>query len=67
MEHLMGPLTGMMKALEMPDVTPALKQTVIDGVLKEAGGHSVERLAQEENDVLLGLLALRAKAGKILP
>lgn len=67
MEHLMGPLQGMMKDLQMPDITPALKQTVIDCVLKEANGKSVEQLASEENDVMLGLLALRAKAGSTLP
>ena len=56
-----------MKKLEMPDVTPALMQTVIDGVLKEADGQSVEQLAQAENQVVLELLALRAKAAKTLP
>ena len=64
MEHLMPPLEGLMKGLQMPDITPALKQTVIDGVLKEARGQSVEQLANEENDVMLGALALRAEAGK---
>ena len=67
MEHLMGPLQGMMQDLKMPDITPALKQTVIDGVLKEARGQSVEQLANAENDVMLGALALRAKASSILP
>ena len=67
MEQLMGELESLMKMLEMPDVTPALKQAVIDGVLKEADGHSVEQLTAEENDVLLGLLAFRAKAGRTLP
>jgi hypothetical protein len=67
MDHLMGSLQGMMKDLQMPDITPALKQTVIDGVLKEARGHSVEQLANEENNVMLGLLALRANAGNTLP
>jgi carnitine 3-dehydrogenase len=56
-----------MKALEMPNVTPALKQTVVDGVLMEAGGRSVEQLAEAENDVLLGLLARRAKFASTLP
>ena len=51
----------------MPDITPALKQTVIDGVLKEARGQSVEQLANEENEVMLGALALRARAGKNIP
>src|SRR5262245_49589227 len=67
MEHLMPPLEGMMKALEMPNVTPALKQTVIDGVVKEAGDRSVEQLAEAENDVLLGLLARRTKFASTLP
>ena len=61
MEHLMGPLTGLMKGIGDPDVTPELKQTIIDGVLQEAGGRSVEQLAQEENEVLVALLKLRAK------
>jgi 3-hydroxyacyl-CoA dehydrogenase len=59
MEHLMAPLEGLMKAVGTPDVTPALKQQVVDAVLKEAGGRSVDQLANEENDVLTGLLALR--------
>jgi len=56
-----------MKKLEMPEITPALEQTVIDGVLKEANGQSVEQLAQAENRVVLELLALRAKEGRTLP
>jgi carnitine 3-dehydrogenase len=67
MEHLMEPLTGLMKNLQMPDVTAALKQTVVDGVLRDAGKHSVDELAQAENEVLLSLIALRAKASKTLP
>lgn len=64
MEHLMGPLEAMMKTLGTPDVTPALKQQVVDAVLEEAGKLSVEQLAREENEVLVGLLALRAEAGR---
>jgi len=60
MAHLMDPLQGMMKALGTPNITPELKQTVIDGVVREAAGRSVEELAQEENKVLIGLLKLRA-------
>src|SRR5579863_5928680 len=56
-----------MKKLEMPDVTPELMQTVIDGVLKEANGQSVEQLAEAENKLVLELLVLRAKAGRTLP
>ncbi len=64
MEHLMDPLAGMIKSLGTPDVTPELKQTIIEGVLQEAGNHSVEQLAQAENEVLIGLLRLRAQQAK---
>ena len=67
MDHLMDTLTSLMKGLQMPDVTPALKQTIVDGVLKEAGERSVDELAEKENEVLLSLVALRAKASKTLP
>ena len=60
MDHLMDPLAGMMKALGTPNITPELKQTVIDGVLREAAGRSVDQLAHDENGVLIGLLKLRA-------
>ena len=62
MEHLMDPLAAMMKTLGTPEITPQLKQTVVDAVLKEAGGRSVEQLAREENSVLTGLLKLRSAA-----
>jgi len=59
-----GVFTGLqpvMNALGNPDVNDALKQKVIDGVLQEAGNHSVAQLAQGENEVLLELLRSRAK------
>jgi hypothetical protein len=33
---------------------------VIDGVTREAAGHAVEDLAQNENRIIIGLLKLRA-------
>src|SRR5216117_3665426 len=59
MEHLMDPLAGMIKVLGTPDITPELKQTIVEGVLQEAGGRSLEQLANQENELLLGLLRLR--------
>lgn len=67
MEHLMDPLQGMMKALGTPNITPELKQTVIDGVMREAAGRSVEQLAQDENRVMIGLLKLRANGAGTSP
>ena len=48
-----------MKALGTPNITPELKQKVVDGVMREAGDKSVDQLAQDENRVLIGLLKLR--------
>jgi 3-hydroxyacyl-CoA dehydrogenase len=61
MEHLMDPLAEMFKTLGNPEVTAQLKQTIADGVFKEAANRSVEQLAQQENETLLGLLRLRAQ------
>jgi 3-hydroxyacyl-CoA dehydrogenase len=60
MEQLMDPLVAMMQTLGNPSVTPELKQTIIDGVMREAGGRPVEELARTENEVIIGLLQLRA-------
>src|SRR5262249_13654444 len=62
MDHLMDPLTGMMKALGTPDITPELKNTIAEGVLREAGNHSLEQLVQDENKVLVELIRLRTLA-----
>jgi 3-hydroxyacyl-CoA dehydrogenase len=63
-EHLLPVMSsGLWPALGSPTVTPELKQTLIDGVLQEAGKSSVEQLAAAENEVLLGLLRLRAEHG----
>jgi carnitine 3-dehydrogenase len=63
MDHLMDPLTAMIKTLGTPDVTPELKQTIVAGVMREAGNRTVDELAEEENRQLLGLLSVRAKIG----
>src|ERR1700752_253033 len=59
MEQLMDPLAASMKALGNPEVTDELKQTIVDGVMREAAGRSVDELAQHENKVIIGLLKLR--------
>jgi 3-hydroxyacyl-CoA dehydrogenase len=60
MEQLMDPLVAMMQTLGNPSVTPELKQTIVDGVMREAAGRPVDELAREENEVIIGLLRLRA-------
>jgi len=66
MDHLMDPMAGLIKTLGTPDVTPELKKTITDGVLQEAANRSVEQLAQDENELLVGLIRLRAHQGKEL-
>jgi 3-hydroxyacyl-CoA dehydrogenase len=61
MEHLMDPLVAMFKVLGNPEMTPDLKRKITEGVLQETANRSVEQLAREENEMLLGLLRLRAQ------
>jgi hypothetical protein len=63
MEQLMDRMAAMMKNLGNPEITAELKQTITEGVLREAGSRSVKQLAQEENEMLFGL-RLRAGVGQ---
>ena len=63
-EHLDGPMSACWKQLGNPELTPKLKQTIIDGVLREIESHSVAQLGRERDELLLGLLRLRAKYSK---
>jgi carnitine 3-dehydrogenase len=65
MEQLMDPLAAMMQTLGNPQVTPELKQTIVDGVMREAAGRPVEELAREENEVIIRLLRLRATSASV--
>jgi carnitine 3-dehydrogenase len=60
-EGVFAGLTPLLSALGNPQVTPELKEKVTEGVLAEAGDRSVEQLAKDENERLVGLLALRAQ------
>jgi carnitine 3-dehydrogenase len=60
-EGVFAGLTPLLSALGNPQITPELKQKVTEGVLAEAGDRSVEQLAKDENERLVGLLALRAR------
>ena len=61
MEHVADPMTTWWKDLGNPELTSKLKQTIIAGALQEAGDRSVEQLARERDEVLLGLIHLRRK------
>jgi 3-hydroxyacyl-CoA dehydrogenase len=62
MEHLAGPMASWWKDLgTLTELSPQTKQTIIEGVAQEAGGQSVDQLAETRDEVLLGLVQLRAK------
>lgn len=63
LEGVFAGLAPVMNGLGTPKITPELKQKVAEGVLAEAGTRSVEQLAKGENEVLINLLSLRARAG----
>src|SRR5262249_32314611 len=48
-------------ALGDPRFTPELKEKIVNGVLEEAGGHSIDELAAQRDAMLLALLAVRTK------
>lgn len=61
METLMDPLFVMMQDLGNPKMTDELRETIIKGVMEEAGNRSVGKLAKEENKMLHGL-SLRTRS-----
>src|ERR1700719_232471 len=68
MEHLSGPVSTWWKDLgKLTEFSPQVKQTIIDGVIKEAGGCSLDQLDRERDELLLGLLGLRSKHAEVSP
>jgi 3-hydroxyacyl-CoA dehydrogenase len=66
MEHFLqqftSPMTAWWKVLGSPQLTPELQQKLIAGVHDEVGSRSIDDLEAERDEVLLGLLELRANA-----
>ncbi|RDS84218.1 3-hydroxyacyl-CoA dehydrogenase NAD-binding domain-containing protein [Dyella psychrodurans] len=63
-QQFTGPMTAWWKVLGNPQLTPDVQKKLIDGVHAEVGSRSIDELAAERDEVLLGLLELRSKAGK---
>ena len=57
-----GPMTAWWKVLGSPVLTPELQQTLIDGLHAEVGSRSIDELAAQRDEVMLGLLELRANS-----
>jgi 3-hydroxyacyl-CoA dehydrogenase len=63
-QQFTGPMTAWWKVLGSPQLTPEVQKKLIDGVHAEVGSRSIDELAAERDEVLLGLLELRNKATK---
>jgi 3-hydroxyacyl-CoA dehydrogenase len=70
MEHFLKqftrPMTAWWKSLGNPVLTPEVQRKLIDSVHAEVGSRSIEELAAERDEMLLGLLELRSGAEKAL-
>jgi len=64
LEHLHGPMTALWMDLGAPKLTPPLRQRIVEGVRSEVGQRSREQLAQERDELLIGLLKLRARLSR---
>ena len=60
-QQFTGPLTAWWKVLGSPQLTPEVQRKLIDGVHAEVGSRSIDELAAERDEILLGLLELRGR------
>jgi 3-hydroxyacyl-CoA dehydrogenase len=63
-QQFTGPMTAWWKTLGSPMLTPEVQKKLIDSVHTEAGSRSIDELAAERDEVLLGLIELRNEAAK---
>ena len=56
-----GPMTAWWKVLGSPELTPEVQRKLIDGLHAEVGSRSIADLEAQRDEILLGLLELRAK------
>src|SRR6201998_3271621 len=63
-QQFAGPMTAWWKTLGVPVLTPEVQKKLVDSVHAEAGSRSINELASERDEVLLGLLELRNKVAK---
>src|ERR1700689_1417050 len=64
LEQFTRPMTAWWKSLGSPVLTPEVQKKLIDSVHAEVGSRSIDSLARERDEMLLGLLELRARSEK---
>ena len=62
LQQFAGPMTSSWKSLGSPELTPEVQKKLVDSVHAEVGSRSIEDLEAERDELLLGLLELRANA-----
>jgi 3-hydroxyacyl-CoA dehydrogenase len=65
-QQFTGPMTAWWKTLGSPVLTPEVQKKLIDSVHAEIGSRTTEELEAERDDILLGLLELRANHAKTI-
>jgi carnitine 3-dehydrogenase len=60
-QQFAGPMTAWWKVLGQPVLTPEVQKKLIDSVHTEVGSRSIDELASERDELLLGLIELRTK------
>jgi carnitine 3-dehydrogenase len=63
MDHLMPRMAAGWPGLGNPALTPELAHQIVKGVIEEADGQSIEELEAQRDEMLFGLLAVRADYG----
>jgi 3-hydroxyacyl-CoA dehydrogenase len=63
-QQFTGPMTAWWKVLGQPVLTPEVQKKLVDSVHAEVGSRSIDDLAAERDEILLGLIELRSKYGK---
>src|ERR1700720_2553018 len=63
-QQFTGPMTAWWKTLGAPVLTPEVQKKLIDSVHAEVGSRSIDELAAERDEILLGLIELRTKGAK---
>jgi 3-hydroxyacyl-CoA dehydrogenase len=60
--HLMPLIANTLwPALGNPELTPELQETIVNGILEEVDGHSIDELAAQRDAILCALLSARAQ------
>ena len=66
-EQFAGPMTALWADLGSPDLGPELQKKIVNGVMEEVDGRSLEALSQERDTLIMGLLELLSHRVKVEP